>query len=339
MIVGGIDTATKVMVVAEIGNNHEGDVDVALELVDRAAEVGADAVKFQTFRTERFVAPADEERYARMRRFELSPEQFAALAERARARDLRFVSTALDLESAAVLEPLVDAYKIASGDNTLWPLIGRVLDAGKPVIISTGLLEAAGVDELVGFVQDRWGAERTASRLALLQCVTAYPAAPEESSLGVIRTLADRHGVTVGFSDHSVGIDVAPLAVAAGARIVEKHFTLDKEFSDFRDHRLSADPAEFRELVARIRRAEALYGGTEKRVQPSEREMVRAVRRSIVAATDLPAGHRIGAADLMWLRPGNGLTPGREAELIGRTLRRGVSLGEQLALEDVEPAG
>lgn len=336
MIVGGIDTDQRILVVAEIGNNHEGDVNVALELVDRAAEAGADAVKFQTFRTEHFVSRSDEARFERLKRFELTPDEFAALAERTRARGLLFISTPLDIGSAAVLEPLVDAFKIASGDNTFWPLVARVLEAGKPVIASTGLAELNEVDELVSFVRAHWGEERTRAGFALLHCVTAYPVEPEEASLAAIRILADRYGLTVGYSDHTVGVEAAPLAVAAGARVVEKHFTLDKGYSDFRDHRLSADPPELGALVESLRRASTFLGRSEKRPQPSEEPGRVALRRSIVAAADLAAGHTLGSGDLTWTRPGGGLEPGREEELIGRSLRRPVRIGERLVPDDVE---
>ena len=326
MRIGEFDTAERVLVIAELGNNHEGDRDDAIELVRRAADCGADAIKLQTFRTELFVRPQDRERYERMSRFELAPEVVQELADLARSLGLLFISTPLDLESAAMLEPLVDAYKIASGDNDFVPLLERVAASGKPAILSTGLSDLEGVERAAAHFDGR--------ELAVLQCTSAYPAPAEEANLAAIGLLAERLGRTIGYSDHTLGIDACLAAVAAGARLLEKHFTLDKEKSDFRDHSLSADPPELRELVDGVRRVEALLGRAEKRVQPSEADLTVAARRAIVAATDLAEGEVIAIEQLSWLRPADGLPPGEEARLVGRTLTRAVAAGEPIREED-----
>jgi sialic acid synthase SpsE len=327
MRIGSFDTDDRVLVIAEIGNNHEGDPEVARKLVELAADAGVDAVKFQTFRTDRYVSPSDEDRYARMQRFELAPEVWKELAGTAHGRSLLFLSSALDLTSVDVLEPLVDAYKVASGDIDFFPLLEKIAATGKPVVAATGQSDLEDVARAV----DVLGPD-----VALLHCVTSYPAPEDEVNLRAIEVLAERFPeATVGYSDHTVGLDAAPLAVACGARIVEKHFTLDKQFSSFRDHQLSADPTELHELVGRIRAAEALLGERRKDVQPSESEMRTAVRRSIAAARALPVGHVLGAGDLIWTRPADGLRPGDEALLTGRSLRRDVGAGEHLRPEDV----
>jgi N,N'-diacetyllegionaminate synthase len=339
MRIGSFDTDERVLVIAEIGNNHEGNVDNARRLVEEAAAAGADAVKFQTFRTERFASRADEARYARLESFELQPDDFAGLADLAHAEGLLFISTALDLGSVEVLEPLVDAFKVASGDNDFFPLLERLADTAKPVIVSSGLVDVAGIRRAVDCIRERWREQRIESELAVLQCVSSYPAPPEETNLRTIAELATELRCTVGYSDHTLGIDAAAFAVPAGARIVEKHFTLDKEFSDFRDHRLSADPAEMRELTRRVRTADELLGDGKKSVQPSEAETLQAIRRSIVAARDLRRGDRVQADDLMWIRPGDALRPGEEHRLVGRALTRDVGFGEQLLPSDVEEPG
>lgn len=327
MRIGGFNTDDRVLVVAEIGNNHEGDVAVARELVERAADAGADAVKFQTFRTDAFVSPADADRHARMKRFELSPDEFATLADLARARSLRFLSTALDLDSVSVLTPLVDAFKVASGDIDFFPLLDALAATGKPVVISTGQSELDDVAHAV----DAIGTE-----VGILQCVSSYPAPDHEVNLRALAVLAERFpACTIGYSDHTTGTDAGPLSVACGARIVEKHFTLDKTYSEFRDHALSADPSEFCEIVRRVRAAETLLGSPCKQIQASEADARRALRRSIAAARDFEAGHVLGDGDFVWTRPADGLRPGEEAELVGRALRRAVRLGEHLRPDDV----
>ena len=336
MIIGNVDTSARVLVVAEIGNNHEGSFDVARDLVKQAAAAGVGAVKFQTFRTDHYVSASDAARYKRLKSFELSEAQFGELARVARSLGLLFISTPLDLGSAAFLDGIVDAFKIASGDNNFFPLLAQVAKTGKPVIVSTGLADLDLVARAVSFVRSQWTEVGVAGRLAVLHCVSSYPVPPEEANVSAVKVLAERFDCCVGYSDHTKGIDAAVLSVAAGARIIEKHFTLDKHYSDFRDHQLSADPPEMRQLVEKVRLASTLLGAGVKAVQPCESAGLQATRRSIVAGRDLPVGHRIALEDLMWIRPGGGLEPGREGELMGRRLKRPVPFGEQLHPSDVE---
>lgn len=336
MRIGKVDLAARVLLVAEIGNNHEGHFEVAARLVHEAAACGVDAVKFQTFRTEHYVSARDEQRFQRLKRFELTQAEFAKLADIAHGLDLAFISTPFDLESAAFLEPMVDAYKIASGDNNFFPLLTRVAATGKPVIVSSGVSELSDVAAAADAIRAEWRARATDGSLVILHCVSSYPTPPEEANLRAISTLAQRLGVVAGYSDHTLGIDAAVLAVGLGARIVEKHFTLDKHFSDFRDHQLSADVAEMRTLVARVRQAERMLGSGEKIIQGAERASVDAIRRSIVAARALSEGHRLAWEDLTWTRPAGGLNPGREGMLLGKRLTRPIAAGDAFQLSDVE---
>ena len=336
MIIKDFDTRERVLVVAEIGNNHEGNFDVARRLVEAAAEAGAHAVKFQTFKTERFISPTDVARVKRLKSFELSYPQFAALADLARSRGLLFISTPLDLGSAEFLDGIVDAFKIASADNDFYPLLARVAGFKKPMIVSTGVSDLAQAERSVSFVRREWSRQGTTGDLAVLHCVSAYPTPPEEAGLRAIPALANACQCTIGYSDHTIGTEAAVLAVALGARIIEKHFTLDKQYSDFRDHQLSADPADMRTLVTRVAAAERMLGDGVKRVQPSEEVGIKAYRRSIAVGRDLTRGHRIELSDLIWIRPGGRMAPGREDELVGKALIRDVTAGEQLDPTDVE---
>ena len=339
MIIGHHDTDQRVLVVAEIGNNHEGNLGAAERLVRAAAESGADAVKFQTFRTEHYVSRSDTVRFERLKRFELRPADFEFLASVAKSLGLLFISTPFDLASAAALKPLVDAYKIASGDNTFYPLLDAVAATGKPLIISSGLSDLAVLDCAAARVHAAWTRTGVKGSLAFLHCVSAYPTPADQANLLAIDVLAARYGGAVGYSDHTIGNDACVLAAALGARILEKHFTLRHDFSDFRDHQLSADPGDLRELVTRVRATSLVLGSPHKQVQSCEQSAVVAMRRSIVAAADLPAGHVLGVADLTWTRPGTGLPPGAEDQLLGRPLVRGVTFGEMLTALDVgEPA-
>lgn len=335
MRIGDFDLDRRVLVIAEIGNNHEGSYALAEEMIGRAAEAGAGAVKFQTIVPERLVSPKEEKRLAVLRRFQLSYEQFAGLAATARKAGVLFLSTPFDIESAAFLTPLVPAFKIASGDNNFFPLIRIIADAGKPILLSAGL---AGLDEVrrtKEFIEGIWAKQGVKPGLAILHCVVSYPTPTREANLLSIRRLASL-GAVVGYSDHTLGIEAAVLSVALGARIVEKHFTISKTHSDFRDHQLSADPADMAELVRRIREAEEMLGSGEKRVLEAEQPLAVAARRSIVAARDLPAGTTLAWEDLDWLRPGGGLPPGRESELLGRRLIDDLTRGEMILPEKLQ---
>jgi sialic acid synthase SpsE len=332
MRIANHDITEKVLIVAEIGNNHEGNFEVACRMVEAAADAGVDAVKFQTFKTRLFTSQADPARFERLSKFELTQDQFRALEQLARKRGLIFLSTPLDLESARFLEPLVDVFKVASGDNDFWPLISFVCRSGKPVIISTGLADLAHVRRIAEHAREAGAGDR----LAFLHCVCAYPAPPADVNLRAIPLLAEQLGVPVGWSDHTLGPDACLAATALGARIVEKHFTLDKNFSAFRDHQLSADPPEMRRIVEGVRNVEQLLGRPEKRVQASEQANQQPARRSIAAAADLAAGHRLVEADLMWVRPAIGLPPGQERKILARVLRRAVRTGEAITEQDVD---
>jgi sialic acid synthase SpsE len=336
MRVNSFDVDKEVLVVAEIGNNHEGSLEVAKEMVRRAADSGAHAVKFQTFRTEHFVSVRDRARFERLKSFELSFQGFEDLHDLARSLGLLFLSTPLDLESARFLARLVDAFKIASGDNHFFPLLEVVCASGKPVVVSSGLSDLDHIHACRRFIDHQWSRRGISQELAILHCVSSYPVPPEQANLLAIKVLAETTGCTVGYSDHTLGIEACVLAVALGARIIEKHFTLDHNYSDFRDHRLSANPAEMRELVRRVREASVLLGTLEKKAQECEAPAAPLIRRSIVAARDLDPGHRLTLADLTWIRPADGLAPGDEQLLLGRRLRRSFAFGEPLRLADVE---
>lgn len=327
MRIGSIDTRDRVLVVAEIGNNHEGDLGRARALIHEAAAAGADAVKFQTIVPERLVSSDQTERLAQLRRFALNRDQFEACANEAAHAGVLFLSTPFDLAVIDWLDALVPAYKVASGDNDFLPLLDRIAKTGKPAMVSLGFGGHARAADIASYFADAWRRHGVdGGELALLHCVAAYPTPDEEAGLGAIRRLLGL-GVTVGYSDHTLGIKAAELAIGAGARIVEKHFTLDKAQSSFRDHQLSADPAEMRELVTAVRRADEMCRmPTELPASAGDRDMV--ARRAIAAARDLPPGATIESGDLTWVRPGTGLRPGQEAHIVGRRVRAPIASGQ-----------
>ena len=327
-----------VFVVAEAGVNHNGDPDLARRLVDAAADAGADAVKFQTFRAEALVsryAPkaryqavatgGEESQLDMLARLELGPEQHAELRARAVTRGTVFFSTPFDEASADALDALgVPCFKFPSGEITNLPFLRHVASKGRPIILSTGM---STLDEVAAAV----AAVRAARDvpLALLHCVSAYPAPAAEMNLRAMDALRERFGCPVGLSDHTLGLEVALAAVARGAAIVEKHLTLSKTLPG-PDHKASLDPGEMAALVRGIRIVESALGDGDKRPMPSEFDTRRVARKSLVAARPLRAGERLAADAVAIKRPGTGIPPAELARALGRTLRRDVAADEVL---------
>ena len=330
MKIGNSNTENNVFIIAEIGNNHEGDFGLAKEMIHMASETGVDAVKFQTFITEQYVGKGDEARFKRLESFELNQDQFSELSEIAKNLEMAFISTPFDIESAKFLSTIVDALKISSGDNNFYPMIEVVARLGKPIILSTGM---AFVDDIVlcrDLIKRISSENSDALELAILHCISAYPVEKPDANLRAINTMIREFNEVVGYSDHTIGPDAAVVAVALGARIIEKHFTLDKHLSDFRDHQLSADPDEMKETVRRIRETEKMLGTGEKKVEICETECLASSRRSIVANKDISEGSEITWGDLSWVRPSGGLEPGRESEILGKKAIKAISKGTRI---------
>jgi N,N'-diacetyllegionaminate synthase len=328
-------------VIAEAGVNHNGSIDKALALIDAAAASGADAVKFQTFSADRLASadapkaryqlagtPAAESQRDMLRRLELDEAAHHILMTHAAERRILFLSSPFDEESADLLERLrVAAFKIPSGELTNHPFLEHVARKRRPMIVSTGMATLAEVADAVAVIR-RAGAPD----FALLHCVSAYPAPPEDANLRAMATLARACGVPAGWSDHTPGTDIAIAAVALGAAIVEKHLTLDRTLPG-PDHAASLEPAEFRALVTAIRNVAAALGDGVKRPTRAEEDVAAVARKSLVARRDLAAGHVLQLGDLFARRPGTGLAPALLPQLIGRTLRQTVHEGEMLSRE------
>jgi N,N'-diacetyllegionaminate synthase len=299
------DPSHDVFIVAEIGNNHEGDFELAKDLVRAAAASGADAVKFQTYNPENFLSSENNERLDRLKKFRLNIDQFAELSNLSREEGIVFFSTPLDLENARKLNEIQSIFKIASGDNNYYQLIDTVGEFKKPTIISTGMTDHKLVDKIV----QHWCKKFDANLLSLLHCVSAYPVPDGQINLRSISYLLEKYpNHTIGYSDHSKGISAPVAAVALGAKIIEKHFTLSKSQSDFRDHKLSAIPSEFDEMTKNIRKIEIQLGVKRKQIADCELANTREARRSFYYTKTLSCGDVISMNDLIGLRPATGLS-------------------------------
>ncbi|HGY92398.1 MAG TPA: N-acetylneuraminate synthase [Planctomycetes bacterium] len=323
-----------VFVIAEIGINHNGDPVLAHRLIDAAADAGAQAVKFQTFVPEECAHDAagltedqkgrvDGSMLEMIRRLCLDGCHWRELKAHAEERGVLFFSTPFDSPSLDTLLDLgVELLKVPSGELVNLPLIRRMAATGLPTIMSTGMSDLEETRRAVGL----WW-EANGGPLALLQCTSAYPARPEELNLRAMTTLRQAFHVVAGFSDHTLGHEAAVAAVALGARIIEKHFTLDRAMQG-PDHAASATPEDFHELVDAIRRTEAALGDGVKRPVEREYAVREAARRSLYFAADLPEGHVLGETDLKALRPGTGFPVQRLEEILHRPLSRDVRAGE-----------
>lgn|SRR5574337_759063 len=331
----------RAFVVAEAGVNHNGSLDLARRLVDAAVKAGADAVKFQTFKAERLVAPGApkaeyqerttgtaESQLDMLRGLELSPEAHRDLMAYCRAQRILFMSTPFDEESADFLDDLgVIVFKIPSGEITNLSFLAHVARKGKPMIVSTGM---AGLDEVEAAVH---AIEEAGNRqLVLLHCVSSYPANPAEANLRAMDTMATAFRVPVGYSDHTPGIEVALAAVALGACVIEKHFTLDRGLPG-PDHQASLEPDELTALVRGVRIVESALGHGRKEPTAGELDTARVARKSLVAAVDIRKGTVVRAEMIAVKRPGTGLPPAMRSQLVGRVAKRDIPAGTVLGLE------
>lgn len=329
-------------IIAEAGSNHNGDLGMAKELIQVAAESGADAVKFQVFKASRmYPKSAGESDYLKtkqsiydiMAKMQMPAQWLPELKDACNALGILFLSSVFETESIRMLDPFLDAYKIASYEMTHKPLIDKVAASGKPVIISTGAADQDEVTRMVnGFVQTGNG------QLVLMQCTAAYPAPLDSLNVRAITSMKKQFGIPVGFSDHSRDPVVGPVsAVAMGANIVEKHFTLDNNLPG-PDHKFAVEPDELKLMVQKIKETELALGSTEKVHSEVENELRTFARRSIFAIRDIQAGEKFTNRNIDVLRNGKlepGLAPEAYPEIIGKTAAQAVNAEQAIREKDV----
>jgi len=310
-------------IVAEIGNNHEGDVLLAKKLIKQAKHCGADAVKLQSFVTENFIFNKDIKIFKKFKKFELSKKNFVDLAHYAKKIKISFFSTPLDIETAKFIDKYVSCFKIASGDNHFWDLIDFVIKTGKVVIISTGGINNKQLIELVNFLKKY---KRFRKNIILLHCVSSYPVPIEKSSLGTINLLK-KTGFRIGYSDHVKGNDASKIALTMNCKIIEKHFTLDKNFSSFRDHALSADPKDLLDLVRFKNVLISKDRTSEKKILNIEKGIKKFTRRSACAKHNIKAKQVLTEKDIIFLRSiRKGIS--NKGKIIGKFTKKPIDKGE-----------
>ncbi|SMO61117.1 N-acetylneuraminate synthase [Solitalea koreensis] len=332
----------KVMIIAEAGVNHNGDITLAKKLIDAAVDAGVDYVKFQTFKAEKLVSKSakkaeyqernssdgDDYQFNMLKKLELDEKSHHELINYCASKGIKFLSTAFDLESIELLDSLgIDLFKVPSGEITNYPYLKKIGSKGKPVIISTGMADMKEIAEALQVVTE---AGTPLEKITILHCNTEYPTPMQDVNLLAMLNIQEAFNVQVGYSDHTLGIEIPVAAVALGAVCIEKHFTLDKTMEG-PDHKASLEPQELKAMVQAIRNIEKALGDGEKKPSPSEAKNKEIARKSIHLALDLKAGAILTEENLIMKRPGNGISPMQLPLVIGKKLK--VDLKEDALLE------
>ena len=291
----------KPLLIAEIGNNHEGSFKRAKKLIDLAKEAGADAVKFQTIKPRLYYHEKEKKQLKKYQKFKLTELQFKKLSIYSRQKKLLFISTPFDLKSANFLKDIVDVIKISSGDNNFLPLIDKCISFGKPTIISTGLLTEKEINRLYKYLSRKI----TQNKICLLHCVSSYPVDPKIANIGFIKKMKKKYSnITIGYSDHTIGPYGSIIATLMGSMVIEKHFTDDKNFSSFRDHNLSADKNELLVISNFLKYYKVYLGKGEKiELENIEKKNYKNLRRSVYAIKNIKRNDKFNEQNIAILRP------------------------------------
>ncbi|MCL0059466.1 N-acetylneuraminate synthase [Dehalococcoidia bacterium] len=328
-------------IIAEAGVNHNGDINLAKKLIDIAKEAGADAVKFQTFKAKEVVTGgaekadyqkettgAEESQFEMIKRLELTEKDFRELFAYAQEKGILFLSSPFDKGSVDLLDELgVPAFKVGAGEITNFPLLRHIAGKKKPIILSTGMSTLGEIEEALELIR-----KEAVEEIILLHCVSCYPAKVEDMNLKAMKTLRHAFKLPVGLSDHSLGVTIPIAAVARGACVIEKHFTLDKNLPG-PDHRASLEPDELKQVVKAIRDVEKAMGDGIKRPTVEEEENKKVARRSIVASVDIPKGAIITEHMLDVKRPGTGIEPRYIEMIVGRQAKEDIKKDEMITME------
>ncbi len=330
----------KSFIIAEAGVNHDGDIDKAYQLIDAAVDAKVDAVKFQTFSAKSLVSQSaqmaeyqkqnlgyEDSQYEMLRKLEIPVSELINLKNYAESKGVIWFSTAFDLESIDVLIDLdIPVWKIPSGEITNYPYLKKIASLNKPIILSTGMCNLADIEAAVNVFLE-CGRER--ANLCILHCKTEYPTPLKDVNLKAMQSIGQIFGTAYGYSDHTSGITVPIAAVALGASVIEKHFTLDKSLPG-PDHKASLEPQELKQMLTTIREVEQALGSPVKIVSNSERKNISIARKSIVAATDIKKGELMVADKLTTMRPGDGISPMCWNEVVNQPAIKDYQFGDKI---------
>ncbi len=336
----------KTLIIAEAGVNHNGDLSLAKKLIDAAVDAGADYVKFQTFKAEKLVSKTalqaeyqqkniggeQKTQFEMLKKLELDINTHHELIAYCNQRNIKFLSTAFDLDSIDLLFDLgIDLFKIPSGEITNKPYLEKIATKGKPVVLSTGMSNMSDIEQAIDVLIGE-GLKR--SDIAVVHCNTEYPTPMEDVNLEAMNTIGKAFNVKIGYSDHTLGIEIPIAAVAKGAEVIEKHFTLDRDMKG-PDHKASLEPGELKQMVSSIRNIELALGDGMKKPSDSETKNIEIVRKSIHLAREMAKGEVIKFEDLIMTRPANGISPMDYENVIGQKINKDLKQGIQLKWSDL----
>ncbi len=341
----------RTFIIAEAGVNHNGDIKIAKNLIDVAVEARADAIKFQTFKAENVVTSstpkakyqiknmgADESQFEMLKKLELPASAYKELFAYCKEKNILFMSTPFDEESADFLDGMgMDIFKIPSGEITNKPLLQHIAAKGKPILLSTGMSYLGEVEKAVIWINEIWDRPDKKPELTLLHCVSNYPASEEDSNLLAMKTMEVAFGLPVGYSDHTLGVDIPIAAVAMGAKVIEKHFTLDRNLEG-PDHKASLEPDELRAMISAIRKVEKALGDGIKKPAKNESELRKVARRSLVLTRDVKSGETITVNDVTSKRPGTGIEPEFLDFIAGMKVKKDILADSVLKWDDLKDA-
>ncbi len=331
-------------IIAEAGVNHNGDINLAKQMIDKAVDAGVDAIKFQTFKSEKLVTKyasmakyqkdnigTEDSQFNMLKKLELSFDEFVELKKYCVDKNIMFLSTPFDIESAEFLNSMgMEAFKISSGDLTNIPLLEYISEFNKPIILSSGMAIIGEIEDALISIKNKG-----VDDIAVLHCTSNYPAPFDSINLKAMNTIKNTFNIIGGYSDHTEGITISVAAVALGANIIEKHFTLDKSM-DGPDHKASLNADELKMMVKEIRKVESALGNGIKMFSKSEIDTMKVARKSIVAARDINCGEVIELKDLDYKRPGDGLSPKYYKEILGKKAKIDIKIDKQITLDLLE---
>ncbi|MDA8692821.1 N-acetylneuraminate synthase [Saprospiraceae bacterium] len=336
---------SRTLIIAEAGVNHNGSIEIAKQLIDCAAEAGVDYVKFQTFKADKLVSRSakkasyqventgsDDSQYEMIKKLELDEEKHNILIEYCNQKGIKFLSTAFDHDSIDLLEELgIDLFKVPSGEITNKPFLQKIASKNKPIILSTGMSNIGEIEDALDVLYES-GTDRNS--ITILHCNTEYPTPMDDVNLSAMNTIGEAFKVDIGYSDHTLGIEIPIAAVAIGAVCIEKHFTLDRSMEG-PDHRASLEPPELKEMVRSIRNIELALGNGIKKASASEMKNIIVARKSIHTSRILKKGHVITKSDLIMKRPGNGVSPMDIDLIIGHTIKEDIKEDSMIKYQDL----
>ena len=321
----------RTFIIAEIGNNHEGNFSLAKKLIDEAKKCQVDAVKFQTIIPEKYIYKENIDRLIQLKKFQLSYEDFKKLSVYAKKKGLIFISTPFDLDSAKYLNKIQNIFKVSSGDNNFYPLLETIAKFNKTIILSTGLRNLNEIKKIRAFINNVWKKKKKNNKkLILLHCVSSYPVNDEFANINSISYLKEKFKKNIiGYSDHTIGLSASIGAVYLGAKVIEKHFTINNNYSKFRDHKLSLNPKNMKILVEEIRKAEKILGKKNKIPSQDEKKNINLFKRAIAVNKNIKKGKKININDLIWVRSKIGIPAGNEKKIL-KNAKRDYKSGELL---------